>query len=88
MANRYEKYVLKAIDSLAKANRELESRVTRHDKILDSHAQEIAELQQQVMTYRNNAILSDLNAGLSGREVADKYNLSPGRISQIKTQYQ
>lgn len=86
MANRYERYVLMAINSLAKANRELEARVSRHDKILNSHAQEIAELQKQVKEYRNNAILSDLNAGLSGREVAEKYNLSPGRISQIKNQ--
>lgn len=86
MPNRYERHVLNAIQSLARANQALESRVARHDKILDSHAQEIAELQQQVMTYRNNAILSDLDAGLSGREVAEKYNLSPGRISQIRNQ--
>ncbi len=88
MSRRYEKYVLNAINSLAKANQELDVKVNRHEKILDSHAQEIAELQQQVIIYRNNAILSDLNAGLSGREVADKYSLSPGRISQIKNQYQ
>lgn len=86
MANRCGRHLLKAIDSLVKANQELESRVSRHDKILNSHAEEIAQLQQQVITYRNNAILSDLNAGLSGREVAEKYNLSPGRISQIKNQ--
>lgn len=86
MANRYEQHVLNALRSLARANQALESRVARHDRILDSHAQEIAELQQQVMTYRNNAILSDLDAGLSGREVAEKYNLSPGRISQIRNQ--
>ena len=86
MPNRYERHVLDAIKSLARANQALDSRIARHDKILDSHAQEIAELQQQVMAYRNNAILSDLNAGLSGREAAEKYNLSPGRISQIRNQ--
>ena len=86
MPNRYELHVLDAIKSLARANQALDSRIARHDKILDSHAQEIAELQQQVMAYRNNAILSDLNAGLSGREAAEKYKLSPGRISQIRNQ--
>lgn len=88
MANRYERHVLNAIASVTKATEALAARVDRHEKILDSHAQEIADLQQQVMEYRNKAILSDLNAGLTGREVAVKYELSPGRISQIKAQYQ
>lgn len=84
MANRYERHLLDAIHSLVLANQAIESKVNRHDQILESQAREIAELQRQVMVYRNNAILSDLNAGLSGREVADKYNLSSRRISQIR----
>ncbi len=86
MPNRYEKHVLNAIQSLAKANQSLEKRVNKHEQILQSHAEEITELQQQVFDYRNNAIRTDLNAGLTGVEVAQKYNLSTGRISQIRNQ--
>jgi len=93
MSNRCQHYLSKAISSLIKANKELksqldrhENQLDRHEKILKSHAQEIVTLQQQTIEYRNNAILSDLDAGLSGKEVAEKYNLSPGRISQIKNQ--
>lgn len=84
MTKNYEHHLHNAVKSLAKAQKNLADCVTRHEKILASHAEQIAELQQMVINYRDNAILSDLNAGLSGREVAEKYNLSPGRISQIK----
>ena len=34
--------------------------------------------------YRNSAIKADLNNGMKGVDAAKKYDLSPGRISQIK----
>lgn len=86
MRSKVEKHLANAISEVHKANREMEKRVNEHEKILQSHAQEIGELQQQVLQFRDNAIRSDLDAGLSGREVASKYSLSPGRISQIKNQ--
>lgn len=36
---------------------------------------------------RINVIVYDLAAGMSGKEVASKYGLSPSRISQIKKEY-
>lgn len=86
MANRYEKHVSHALVSIMKTNEEIKKRIDKHEKIIDSHAQQICELQQQAKEYRDNAIRSDLYAGISGREVVEKYDLSPGRISQIRHQ--
>mgnify|MGYP003419539061 FL=1 len=79
-----KKYISQAVAALAKAQAAMSDRLDRHEKIIDSQAQEIAELSQQVLSIRNAAIKTDLDAGLSGREVAQKYQLSPGRVSQIK----
>lgn len=79
-----QKYISQALEALAKAQAAMSVRLNRHEKIIDSQAQEISELQQQVLNIRNAAIKTDLDAGLSGREVAQKYQLSPGRVSQIK----
>jgi len=79
-----QKYISQAVAALAKAQAAMSDRLDRHEKIIDSQAQEIAELSQQVLSIRNAAIKTDLDAGLSGREVAQKYQLSPGRVSQIK----
>lgn len=79
-----QKFISQAVAALAKAQAAMSDRLNRHEKIIDSQAQEIAELQQQVLSIRNAAIKTDLDAGLSGREVAQKYQLSPGRVSQIK----
>lgn len=79
-----QKFISQAVAALAKAQVAMSERLDRHEQIIDSQAQEIAELQQQVLNIRNAAIKTDLGAGLSGREVAHKYQLSPGRVSQIK----
>ena len=55
----------------------------KQGKIIDSHSKDIAELQNKVIEMRDNAIVLELKY-LSGKEVAEKYNLFPGRISQIK----
>lgn len=78
------KFITQAVAALAKAQAAMAERIDRHDKIIDSQAREIAELQTQVLSIRNAAINTDLDAGMSGREVALKYDLSPGRISQIR----
>jgi len=70
-----QKYISQAVAALAKAQAAMSDRLDRHEKIIDSQAQEIAELQQQVLNIRNAAIKTDLDAGLSGREVAQKYQL-------------
>ena len=83
-------YILEAINSIAKAQEALVSEVEkqgkeieRHEKILESHSKEITELQNKVTEMRDNAIIAELRFS-SGKDVAEKYNLSPSRISQIK----
>ncbi|QMT33994.1 hypothetical protein LNQ82_05880 [Conchiformibius steedae DSM 2580] len=78
-------------DELAALNRRekelLAQKIKECEKILQSHGQEIAELQQRVTeleSYRNSAIKADLHNGMTGIAAAKKYNLSPSRISQIK----
>ena len=78
------KFITQAVAALAKAQAAMSERIDRHEKIIDSQAREITELQAQVLSIRNAAINTDLDAGMSGREVALKYDLSPGRVSQIR----
>lgn len=78
------RYITQAVQALAKAQAAMGDRIDRHEKIIDSQAREITELQAQVLNIRNAAIRTDLDAGMPGREVALKYDLSPGRVSQIR----
>ncbi|MEJ7139539.1 hypothetical protein [Amphibiibacter pelophylacis] len=78
------KFITQAVAALAKAQAAMAERIDRHEKIIDSQVREITELQSQVLNIRNAAIKTDLEAGMSGREVALKYALSPGRVSQIR----
>lgn len=57
--------------------------MARQEKIISLHSKEITELQEKVQEIRDNAILAELRFS-PGKVVADKYNLSEGRISQIK----
>jgi hypothetical protein len=79
-----QKHIANAVASLAKAQEAMAVQIARHDKIIASQGHDIAVLEQKVQDLRNCAIKADLAAGLSGREVAEKYDLSPGRVSQIK----
>lgn len=84
MAKSPQKHIADAVASLAKAQEAMAAQIARHDKIIASQGQDIAALEQKVQELRNSAIKADLAAGLTGREAADKYGLSEGRISQIK----
>lgn len=83
-------YIIDAINSIVEAQKALQleaqkqsEKIEKHEKILESHSKEIAELQSKVTEMRDNAIIAELRYS-SGKEVAEKYNLSPSRISQIK----
>ena len=79
-----KQHIHDALASLIKAQQAMSARLDRHEKILDSQAREIVELQHKVTELRNSAIKADLRSGLSGKEVAEKYDLSAARVSQIK----
>ena len=76
-------HILEANRSIMAAQEELKRELEKQGKIIDSHSKEIAELQDKVIEMRDNAIVLELRH-LSGKAVAEKYNLTPGRISQIK----
>jgi DNA-binding NarL/FixJ family response regulator len=75
--------MLKALQSIAAAQQELERVVSRHGKIIDSQAEQIVSLEKQVMELRNRAIQAEIASGKATKEVAERYELSPARISQI-----
>jgi DNA-binding NarL/FixJ family response regulator len=79
-----KQHIHNAIASLAKAQSIMSKQLDRHEKILDSQAAEINDLQNTVAELRKCAIKADLAAGTPGIEVARRYGVTPGRISQIK----
>lgn len=80
---RTKNHLLDAVKSIAAAQAQLEQTVAAHTKILDNQGQEIAALERQVMKLRNSAIQAEVAAGAPTKFVAEKYGVSPGRVSQI-----
>ena len=84
MARNPSTHIANALASLAKAQEAMNMQLQTHAKIITSQGRDLARLDKNVAELRIAAIKNDLAAGLSGREVAAKYSLSEGRISQIK----
>jgi glycerol-3-phosphate responsive antiterminator len=84
MARSPQTHIANALQSLAKAQQAMQSKIDVHSKIIASQGQDIAALESKVQELRDCAIKADLAAGLSGRETAAKYGLSEGRVSQIR----
>ena len=76
-------HMLRALQSIAAAQQELEKVVSRHGKIIDSQAEQLVSLERQVMELRNRAIQAEVASGKSTKVVAERYELSPARVSQI-----
>lgn len=80
----------KVLKYIALAQKELAStvavqgrRIDNHQKIIDSQGQDIAMLEKQVVELRNSAIRAEVRAGERTDAVAERYNLSASRVSQI-----
>ena len=76
-------HILDAITSIAAAQAELGKKVANHTKILDSQGLDIAVLERKVMELRNNAIVAEVASGIPTKDVAQKYQVSAARVSQI-----
>lgn len=76
-------HILNALDSIAKAQQELEGRVDRHEKIIESQGQNIVNLEKQVMELRNKAIQAEVTSGERSDAIAKKYGVTPSRVAQI-----
>lgn len=76
-------HILDAIKSIAAAQLELAKKVENHTKIIDSQGVDIAVLERKVMELRNNAISAEIASGVPTKDVANKYQVSSARVSQI-----
>jgi Mg2+ and Co2+ transporter CorA len=76
-------HILDALNSIAKAQAELEQKVDNHSKIIQSQGQDIAALEVKVMELRNSAIQAEVANGVPTKNVAGKYGVTPSRVSQI-----
>lgn len=75
---------------IAMAQKELTStvaahgkKIDTHEKVLQSQGESIAKLEKQVLEFRNAAIQAEVKSGERTDVVAQRYNLSPSRVSQI-----
>ena len=87
MNDEIEKYNSELADLQRQMHELLAKKVEAHGKIIQSQGLEITDLQQRVSAleeYRDAAIKADLLNGMKGKDVAEKYKLTPSRISQIK----
>ncbi|MFQ1967949.1 hypothetical protein ACK36M_20855 [Aeromonas veronii] len=80
----------KVLGYIALAQKELTStvavqgkKIDNHTKIIESQGKDIAALEKQVIELRNAAIKAEIRAGERTDAVAERYNLSPSRVSQI-----
>jgi DNA-binding NarL/FixJ family response regulator len=76
-------HIVDALKSIAAAQAELQKTVATHSKIINSQGRDIANLEQKVMEFRNNAIQAEVANGVPSKEVALKYNLTPARVAHI-----
>ena len=81
--SRKKNHILSAIESIAQAHQQLESTVSNHGKIIESQGKDIAALEQKVMELRNCAIKAEIANGVPTKNVAEKYDISSARVSQI-----
>jgi len=72
-------YVRQALRSVTLAKQAIEA----GGKIPDDMGRLLRTLNDSVLLYRNSFIVHALSCGVTGRELAVWFKLSPGRISQI-----
>ncbi len=80
---RKKNHILDALGSITMAQKELENRVDKHDKIIKSQGLDIAMLEKQVMNLRDQAIQAEVTSGERSDVVAKKYGVTPSRVAQI-----
>ncbi|MEG3692633.1 hypothetical protein V5098_05830 [Vibrio coralliirubri] len=88
MSIKSRKAVSIALEALSEDIESLQRNDERQDKILDSQAKEIAELQKTVMSMRNAAIASEAKNRVPYEDIQKRYGISKSRISQIKTEFE
>lgn len=84
--SKFEKDIEKAVSSLIAARVCVET--YKHiNQFPITLSQKIILLEEQISKIRETHIIYLLDNGVKGKDVATLYNLTPARISQIKTNY-
>jgi len=73
----------KDIEALKDKQVQTEERLARMEAKQDEAAEKIGELQQSLDEIRDSAIRGEVASGQKTKDVAQKFNLSPARVSQI-----
>lgn len=60
-----------------------DSRINRLEKIVQSQAQDIARMEQNVQELRDRSIKAAIDRGVPTKVVAQAHGLTSGRVSQI-----
>lgn len=91
MSRRSNQKVLDALTLIAEAQQELrkdmEEGFSKQNQRISNQSKQIAALQEQCRELRDTAIMAEARSGESNKDIAERYNLSPGRVSQIKSRY-
>jgi len=73
----------KDIEGLKEKQIATDARLSRLETQQDNSAQEIGRLQQSLDEIRNSAIRGEVASGQKTKDVAEKFNITPARVSQI-----
>lgn len=73
----------KDIEALKEKQIATDARLNRLEKQQDNSAQEIGRLQQSLDEIRDSAIRGEIASGQKTKDVAEKFNISSARVSQI-----
>lgn len=87
MSLKSRKAVANALSALQQDVEKLQRNDERQEKVLQSHAEEINQLQSQVKEMRNLAIYSEAQRRVPYKEISSRYGISESRVSQIKKEY-
>ena len=83
LLNQTQESINKDIRELQDKQISTDTRLKRLEKQQDESAQTIGKLQQSLDDIRNSAIRGEIASGQKTKDVANKFNMSSARISQI-----
>jgi DNA-binding NarL/FixJ family response regulator len=79
-----QRHLVRAIAALDSKVSSMDKRLARQEKINHSMSQELANLQVQVRSMRDERILDAIDRGEPYRKIGSRHHLSAARIAQIK----
>lgn len=84
----FDEHARRTIEAFSKFFDEVKAEFDRAGILTLESAQALTVAQKGIDELRDTCIASAVLSGVSGRRVAEIYNLTPGRVSQIKSSYE